>query len=155
MHLQVQLRDVWESDLAVFYEHQLDPEAKQMAAFPARNLEDFMTHWSNGLREPTTILKTIVVDGSVVGNVVAWEHSGQTNVGYWLGKQHWGQGITTAALSLFLKQVAHRPLYAHVAKHNIASIRVLQKCGFSTHEEGQYTDADGQIGKEYIMMLTQ
>lgn len=24
-----------------------------------------------------------------------------------------------------------RPLYAHVAKHNLASIRVLEKCGFT------------------------
>ena len=27
-------------------------------------------------------------------------------------------------------QVVTRPLYAHVAVHNVGSIRVLQKCGF-------------------------
>ena len=43
----------------------------------------------------------------------------------------WGRAIATQALNQFIGQVQTRPLYAHVAKHNIASIRVLQKCGFT------------------------
>ena len=41
----IQLRDVIESDLPIFYQQQLDPEATQMAAFPCRSEEAFMTHW--------------------------------------------------------------------------------------------------------------
>ncbi len=59
-------------------------------------------------------------------------------MGYWLGREYWGKGIATRALSLFLDQVTARPLYAYVAKHNLASIRVLQKCGFTiTSEEAE------------------
>ncbi len=42
----------------------------------------------------------------------------------------WDRGVATAALSAFLGLEPIRPLYAEVAKHNVASIRVLQKCGF-------------------------
>ena len=33
-------------------------------------------------------------------------------------------------LALLVGEVSTRPLYAHVATHNVGSIRVLQKCGF-------------------------
>ena len=38
--------------------------------------------------------------------------------------------MATTALRLFLDLVTTRPLYAFAAKHNVASIRVLEKCGF-------------------------
>ena len=43
----------------------------------------------------------------------------------------WGRGIASEALAEFLHLEQSRPLYAGVAPHNIASIRVLQKCGFT------------------------
>ncbi|HMJ07102.1 MAG TPA: GNAT family N-acetyltransferase [Chthoniobacterales bacterium] len=39
--------------------------------------------------------------------------------------------MATEALSAFLRLEQTRPLHAGVAKHNAASIRVLQKCGFT------------------------
>ena len=42
-----------------------------------------------------------------------------------------GRGIATAALTAFLRLEQTRPLYAGVAKHDAASVRVLQKCGFT------------------------
>jgi RimJ/RimL family protein N-acetyltransferase len=43
----------------------------------------------------------------------------------------WRRGIATEALSAFLRLEQTRPLHAGVATHNAASIRVLQKCGFT------------------------
>lgn len=40
----VLLRDVTESDLPIFFEQQLDPDATAMAAFPSRDREAFMAH---------------------------------------------------------------------------------------------------------------
>jgi len=45
MTSDVILRDVIESDLPIFFEHQRQPEANRMAAFPARAREAFMAHW--------------------------------------------------------------------------------------------------------------
>ena len=74
---------------------------------------------------------TILLEGQVAGSIVSFAQSGKLQVGYWIGRSYWGQGIATKALSAFLGHVKARPLYAHVAKHNIASLRVLEKCGFT------------------------
>jgi RimJ/RimL family protein N-acetyltransferase len=130
------LRDVTEDDLPIFFEDQLDPEAARMAAFASRDLDAFMVHWTRILGDETVITKTIVFDGAVAGNVVSFEWSGRREVGYWIGRRHWGKGIATTALSAFLCHDTTRPLYAGVAKHNLASIRVLEKCGFTIVDEG-------------------
>lgn len=131
----VHLRDVIESDLPIFYEQQLDPDATRMAAFPSRDREAFMAHWAKIMRDETNTLMTILFDEQVAGNVVSWQQDDDREVGYWLGKDYWGKGIATKALAEFLKHVMQRPLYAHVVKHNIGSIRVLEKCGFTRQGE--------------------
>ena len=138
---EVRLRDVVEDDLPIFYEHQREPEAIRMAAFPPRELDAFTAHWIKVLSDRTITKKTILFDGHVAGNVVSFEKDGQRLVGYWVGKEHWGKGIATKALSAFVSLVKARPLYAHVAKHNVASIRVLEKCGFTVW--GSDTGDDG------------
>ena len=140
----ISFRSVEPSDLPIFFAHQLDADATRMAAFPARDRAAFMAHWEKILADETTIVNTIVFNGSVAGNMVSWVHEGDRKVGYWLGKEYWGKGISSAALTQFLGQVKMRPLYAHVAKHNLASIRVLQKCGFklSHSVEEASNDAD-------------
>lgn len=127
---EVRLRAVEDQDLAVFFEHQADPEATAMAAFPARDRDHFTEHWAKIRADDTTIQRTIVADGAVAGNIGSWEQDGQHLLGYWIGREHWDRGVATAALEQFVGQVTARPLYAHVAVHNIGSIRVLEKCAF-------------------------
>jgi RimJ/RimL family protein N-acetyltransferase len=136
MPTTISLRAVIASDLPIFFEQQLDPVANQMAAFPARDHEAFMAHWAKIMADESNILQTILSGDQVAGNIVSWEHAGEREVGYWLGREFWGKGIATRALSLFLAQVTTRPLYAYVAKHNLASIRVLEKCRFTLAHEG-------------------
>ena len=141
----VTLRDVIEGDLPVFFEQQLDPDATSMAAFPAREKDAFMTHWMMKiLGDETIIKKTILFNGHVAGNIVNFKQADRSLVGYWLGKAYWGKGIATKALMAFLEEVRTRPLYAYVAKHNIGSMRVLEKCGFATGSEE---------AEEYILEL--
>src|SRR5215203_154437 len=102
MTTAISLRDVQEDDLPVFFEQQLDPDATRMAAFPARAHDEFMAHWGKILADGTGILKTILFQGKVAGNIVGWERSGKLNIGYWLGKEYWGKGVASAALSQFL-----------------------------------------------------
>jgi RimJ/RimL family protein N-acetyltransferase len=151
----VQLRDVIESDLSIFFEQQLDPQATKMAAFPARDEGAFMTHWKTKvLGDGSVLVKTILFDGEVAGNIVCFEQLGDRDVGYWLGKEYWGKGIATRALEEFLRQIETRPLYAHVAKHNIGSRRVLEKCGFTiSGEERFFSQILGEDIEEYILVL--
>jgi RimJ/RimL family protein N-acetyltransferase len=134
----VTLRDVIKEDLPIFFEHQADPDACQMAAFPPRERDAFMAHWARIMANPDNDKQTILFDGQVAGNVVGFGMEGKREVGYWIGKSYWGKGIATQALAQFLQIVKIRPLFAHVVSHNIASRRVLEKCGFSyLRQEGE------------------
>ena len=148
----VELRDVIETDLPIFYAQQLDPEATQMAGFPSRTREAFMAHWTKITADPSIQLKTILFHGAVAGNIVCFEQLGEREVGYWLGKEYWGKGIATRALKEFLSMIETRPLYAHVAKHNLGSKRVLEKCGFTIVDEDQFfSTVFGKNIDEYIL----
>jgi RimJ/RimL family protein N-acetyltransferase len=151
MNYKVRLRDVEPHDLPVFYEQQLDPDATRMAAFPSRDRASFDAHWArNILGNPAAITQTILVDGEVAGNIGSWPQEGVRFVGYWIGKEYWGKGVATRALATFLHRVTERPLHAHVAKHNVGSIRVLEKCGFSVEERVEVA-GDGVV--ELVLVL--
>ena len=150
----VRLRAVEDSDLPIFYEQQMDPQATRMAAFPSRSRDAFMAHWAKIRTEANgAIIRTIVFQGRVAGNIGAWEQAGKRNVGFWLGREYWGKGIASAALVLLLGEVKWRPLHAHVVKHNVGSIRVLQKCGFAISGEDKFPDADGTESEEFVLTL--
>ena len=153
----VSLRDVQESDLPIFFEQQLDPDANYMAAFTTKDPTDreaFMKHWTAILADDTNITKTILFDGQVVGNIACYqdEELGQPEIGYWIGKPYWGKGIATEALLLLLHYFKARPVYARVAKDNPASLRVLQKCGFTICGKNRgFANARGQEIEEFIL----
>ena len=150
----IQLRDAVETDLQIFYEQQQDPEAIQMAAFPSRNRDAFMAHWLNILADDSVVIKTILFNGDIAGNIVCFDQLGEREVGYWLGKEYWGKGIASQGLTQFLEYIETRPLYAHVAKHNIASRRVLEKCGFKvTAQDKFFSKIFGEEIEEYILIL--
>jgi RimJ/RimL family protein N-acetyltransferase len=145
---------VTEADLPIFFEHQQDPAAFEMAAFTPRDWDAFTTHWAKILNDESLSKQTILFEGRVVGNVVCFERLGEREVGYWIGREYWGKGIATAALRQFLGQFRVRPLVARVAKHNIASQRVLHKCGFDTiGEEKGPPNAHGEVIEDLIMRL--
>lgn len=145
------LRDVIEDDLSTLFEHQRDPVATGMAAFPARDWDAFMAHWREKvLGGQGTSKKTILVDNDVAGHISSWSQDDKRLVGYWLGRAYWGRGIATAALAEFLAHDTTRPLHAFVAALNVGSIRVLEKCGFRRVGEG-HRGKDGV--EEYLFRL--
>jgi RimJ/RimL family protein N-acetyltransferase len=152
MHDNVRLRDVEPNDLPVFYEQQLDPDATRMAAFPARDRASFDAHWErNILGNPDAIAQTILVDDDeVAGNIGSWSQESIRLVGYWIGKEYWGRGVATRALTAFLHHVTERPLHAHVVEHNVGSIRVLEKCGFTVERKIEAA-GDGVVELELVL----
>ncbi len=160
MHTKnVQLRPVLEADLQIFFEHQSDPLANQIAGFPSRNEPDLMAHWRTVLADESILKRAILHTAAceppgvwkVAGNIVSFENCGQREVGYWLGREYWGQGIATQALALFLEIEIRRPLFARVACHNIGSRRVLEKCGFKVIGSETWLNEDGTTGDEVIL----
>jgi RimJ/RimL family protein N-acetyltransferase len=127
---RVTLRQVVPEDVPSFYAYQSDPQARELAAVPARDRPAFDTHWRRIIADDTGTARTILIDGEIAGYVLCFGPSEDREVGYWIGRPYWGRGVATRALSIFLAEVRERPLHAHVAEHNAASVRVLEKCGF-------------------------
>ncbi len=153
MSNEVRLRNVEFDDLPIFYEQQLDTDATHMAAFPARDRAAFDAHWAaNILGNPAAITQAILLDGRVAGNIGSWPQDGDRLVGYWIGKEYWGKGVATRALAAFLHLVTERPLHAHVARHNVGSVRVLEKCGFILERE-ESVEVAGEDVAELVLVL--
>src|SRR6516164_5828371 len=155
----VLLRDVTEGDLPIFFEQERDPAANRMAAFTAKDPADrgaFIAKWAKILRDDPSTNQTILFGGQVAGSIGAFvaPWSGKLEVTYWIGREFWGKGIATKALAVFLSAVKVRPLYARAAKDNFASLRVLEKCGFTiTGYERGFACARGEEIEEVVLEL--
>ena len=140
--MRVELREAVEDDLPILFRNQADPEASAMAAFPSRDWDAFVAHRTKIDANPDMLVRTILVDGEVAGDIGSWPEEADRNVGYWIGRTFWGRGVATSALRAFLELETTRPLIAHVAVHNLGSRRVLEKCGFVVVREQNIDDAD-------------
>jgi RimJ/RimL family protein N-acetyltransferase len=147
------LRDVREDDLDVFFEQQREPEGVAMALFPAREREAFDAHWRRVLANDSNVVRAIEVDGEVAGNIGSWEQDGRRLVGYWIGRDFWGRGIATSAVSELAAELG-RPLHAWVASSNLGSIRVLEKCGFvQVGSRAEHDERFGEVVEELLFEL--
>lgn len=103
--------------------------------------------------------------GFLIGGIgfkeLAISKSHRAEVGYWLAKPYWGQGIMSAvvkaACAFAFAEWQLTKITAHVFSFNTASARVLEKCGFEQEgflkkhfrKDGQYVDA-----RVYALVLT-
>ena len=154
----IALHPVEDADLPIFFAQQLDPDANWMAAFTADDPHDqaaFAAHWARIRSTPSILLRTIRLGDAVAGYLGSFDRWGDREVTYWLGREFWGRGIATAALGQFLAEIPQRPLTARAAADNLASIRVLEKCGFvlASRERG-FAAARGAEIEEVILRLT-
>jgi RimJ/RimL family protein N-acetyltransferase len=94
---------------------------------------------------------------------ISWEHL-RSEIGYWIGKPYWGQGYMTEAVTKMLDfgfaDLGLESIHAYCFIRNPASIRVLEKAGF-THEgyirhairkDGEFLDVRllGMIREDYL-----
>jgi RimJ/RimL family protein N-acetyltransferase len=147
---EVRIRQVVPDDLPIFFEYEADQEAARMASFPSRDRASFDEHWAKIMRDERNIVRAVETNGVVVGNIGSWQQGGERFVGYWIGREHWGRGLATAALTALVAELTDRPLFAHVVDTNVSSIRVLEKCGFRRVGEPP-VEADGVV--EFLYRL--
>jgi len=150
----VTLRDVLNSDLPLFYEYQRDERAVEMTSYPPRDPQAFEAHWDKIQANAAITIQTILFNEQVAGHILCFEVNGEKEVGYWLGRDFWGKGIATDALTQFLKIISIRPLNAHIAQQNIGSRKVLEKCGFVIVGEEKWIPPTGsEEVDEYALRL--
>lgn len=126
--------------------------------FPHPYTQDDAQAWFERVREPGRDLHFAIEHaGAAVGGIgvtAGLDIARQTGrVGYWLGPEHWGRGIATAAVSALIEHVRANRLFARleaaVFAWNPASMRVLEKAGFeregllrsSVSKDGQLIDS--------------
>ncbi len=91
-----------------------------------------------GAGECGTITRVIVCDDEFVGSVGLMPATGWrahvAEIGYWVAEPYWGRGIATAALremtEYAFRELGCEKLVAPVLVPNVASMRVLAKCGY-------------------------
>jgi len=153
----VRLREAEPGDFPVFFAHRGDPEAVRMAAFTSEDPGDlaaFEARWTKMLQKETILNRTIIVGGRAAGSVATYEHEGERELTYWIGRGFWGKGVTTAAVRLLLELEMRRPVFARAAKDNVGSLRVLEKCGFQIiGEDSGFAEARGCVIEEFVLRL--
>lgn len=95
-------------------------------------------NWWISQGSKTGIIKAIEVNGQFAGCIGItpgeFEYSRSGEIGYWLNRQYWGQGIVTQAVKLICDDAFNhtnlKRIFAAVFAGNIGSMQVLTKCGF-------------------------
>ena len=155
MAANIQLRPVTPADIPIFHGHHADVEARRLAAFSAPlDADGFARRWDALLGDGGVRVRTIDCAGETAGYVAHFIQFGKPSISYWLGREHWGRGIATAAVKAFLATIETRPIFARTAADNPASVRVLQKAGFEiVGRERSFAAARGTEIEELILRL--
>ena|ERR1700722_16997015 len=130
----IAIRPVEDADLDALFDQMRDPGSVRMAAFTPDDPDDrsaFDAHMATVRSSPGITHRSVMCDGQLVGSIAAFVVDGETEVTYWIDRAAWGRGIASRALELLMELVPARPLHARAASDNLASLRVLQKAGFT------------------------
>ncbi|SIT85502.1 Protein N-acetyltransferase, RimJ/RimL family [Microbacterium sp. RU33B] len=130
----IDLRPVEDDDLDAVFEMMRDPESVEAAAFTAEDPDDRAAFdaWIGRQRPNPDVAYFVVTErGGFAGTIAAFTIDGDREVSYWIARHAWGRGVATEALRLLVSREAERPLFARVATHNVRSIAVLEKNGFT------------------------
>ena len=134
----------WEkNDAESLYEYAKDPDVGPIAGWPAhRSIEesrDVIKNVFNGKEAYAICLKTDnkaigAVELKLNGHTDMTERDDECELGYWLGKPFWGQGIVPEAVKEMLRhafeEIGMTTVWVGYYEGNAKSKRVQEKCGF-------------------------
>jgi RimJ/RimL family protein N-acetyltransferase len=138
------LRAVRTEDLPALLTINGDPEVTRFLPYPAWSSIDDGHAWLERMATLTAagttrqLVVTLNSTGAVIGTFLVFrydEGSARAEVGYVLGRSHWGLGLMREALRAFCAhafgRLGLRRLEAEVNPDNLASNEVLRRAGFS------------------------
>ena len=134
----------WEkNDAESLYEYAKDPDVGPIAGWPAhRSIEesrDVIKNVFNGKEAYAICLKTDnraigAIELKLNGHMDMTERDDECELGYWLGKPFWGQGIVPEAVKEMLRhafeEIGMTTVWVGYYEGNAKSKRVQEKCGF-------------------------
>ena len=129
----------------IYFEKANRQEIKQVLPQKAKTVEEALEDYKKSQApDACSFGQTIYVDGKYVGDVWCYciDLNDEPNcmLSYCIfDTDYWGKGIATAAVAKFIEKVRNKydvkTIGAFTFSHNIASIKVLEKNGFSVREE--------------------
>ena len=151
---RITLRPWLETDAKALYKYASDPEVGPRAGWPPHiseeeSLEIIRTVFNN----PTTWAIVWNETGEAIGAIGYGPscdcslpaREGEPTVGYWVAKPYWGKGVCTEALRLMIAHIREttviRSLISGHFVDNIASGRVMEKCGFVATGENVFDNS--------------
>ncbi|MEO3753358.1 GNAT family N-acetyltransferase [Streptomyces sp. B6B3] len=155
--MKITLREVLDSDVALFWAHISEPTAQRMAAVTRTyhyDRELFDAHWAKVRANSAVTVRTVLADDAVAGHAAVFGPPDEREVTYWIASAYWGRGVASAALRELIALEPARPLHAHAAADNAGSLRVLEKCGFTITGRGRiFAQARGDEIDEVALTL--
>ncbi|MXX05749.1 MAG: GNAT family N-acetyltransferase [Gammaproteobacteria bacterium] len=115
--------------------------AKWLSRVPHPYTEKDADEWIQTLSRKE--LSFCIFDNDIlIGGIgLAPQKDGSNQLGFWLGRRHWGRGFTTEAGKGLLRYAVEELRIGNIAasymKGNDASARVLEKLGFTESGEGE------------------
>ncbi len=137
------LRPFCENDAEDVYKYASDPDIGPIAGWPPhKNADESREIIRTVLSGKETYAICLKTDNRVIG-AVSLKLKGETDltdrddeceIGYWLGKPFWGQGIMPEAVKALLRRAFEdlkmRKVWCGYYDGNLKSKRVQEKCGF-------------------------
>lgn len=157
------LRPWLDTDAPSLYRYASDPDVGPRAGWPAhKSIDESLTvirtyfandrTWAITLRETDEAIGCIGYYTHDLSNIPIGKND--CEVGYWLGKPYWGQGICTEALRLIIDYCVNTMHFDNIwADHftgNPASGRVLEHCGFA--DTGRLNRCSHLVGGDLDMV---
>jgi len=164
----VRLRRPRPSDAEAVFEYGSDPKVAFYADWPIRTSMDGLAEslseraklWEAGSQFSWVI--TLLAEDRAIGRVTTNIHDQSADIGYLLNRRYWGNGYAAEATRPVIDWLLSLPsitkVWATCDTENIASIRVLEKLGFSRESRMLHSIVRPQISKKprdaYLYSLT-
>ena len=160
------LRPWCESDAEDLYIYAGDPEIGPPAGWPSHtSVENSREIIRTVLSAPETYAVCLKEDGKPIGSVGFHrndlaEQDDEYELGYWIGKPFWGQGLIPEAsremLRYAFEDLGMNRIWCGYYDGNIKSRRVQEKLGFVYHHttEGIEVKQMNEIRTGHVMLMT-
>ncbi len=141
------LRPWRDTDVEALYKYASDPDIGPIAGWPPHtSLEHSLDIIRTVFASPETYAVVLKDTDEPVGSCgimfanglhTADMHHGEAEIGYWIGKPYWGQGLipeaTKALLARSFNELDLAAVWCGYYEGNLKSKRVCEKCGFRFH----------------------
>ncbi len=162
---RLRLRDFTAGDWPAVLAYQREPLYLRYYAWEDRTADEvrafvqmFIDQQAQQPRHRFQLAVTLLATGELIGNAgirQATAGSHEAEIGYELAPAHWGHGYATEAVRELIRfgweELGVHRIYAHAVADNVASARVLEKCGLTL--EGRLRDKEWYKGRYWDVLL--